>query len=294
MRRRVFLLSGLVVFAGLRVAAWGDEPKTPAVAEKVAEPKFKVESNIVYSKAGGKELLLDAYVPTGKGPFPAILVIHGGAWRSGNKAQLMRYAQMLAARGYSAFAINYRLAPDHQYPAQIEDCRAAVKWIRDHASKYKVDPDRVGAIGYSAGGHLASLLAVEGDIHPECRIQAAVAGGAPVDFRNLATTSKAVRDLIGGTKEEKAKEYADASPATHVNKGDAPIFFYHGTADELVGVENVEKMVGALKDVEVTAELYLVKDAKHVPAAMNLAAVEEAIKFFDRHLKNGKAEVAGN
>ena len=115
--------------------------------------------DIVYKEIDGKKLKLNVFVPKGDGPFPAVLVVHGGAWRAGSRTQLTMYAKSLARRGFSCFAINYRLAPKHKSPAQIEDCRDAVRWIRRNAADYRTDPGRIGAIGYSAGGHLVSLLA---------------------------------------------------------------------------------------------------------------------------------------
>ena len=91
---------------------------------------FDRTKDIVYKEIDGKKLKLNAYVPKGDGPFPSVLVVHGGAWRSGSRTQLTMYAKSLARRGYSCFAINYRLAPKHKSPAQIEDCRDAVRWIR--------------------------------------------------------------------------------------------------------------------------------------------------------------------
>lgn len=274
----------ILVLTGCWVSlARGDNESTPRPAQP--EAKFRVERNIVYSKVGDKELLLDAFLPAGDKQVPAVLVVHGGAWRSGNKAQLRRYAELLAEHGYAAFAINYRLAPQFKYPAQIEDCRSAVRWIRAHAKEYHVDPNRLGAIGYSAGGHLVALLGAQGDQMPDCRVQCVVAGGAPVDFRAMKTESKAVSEFLGGPRQEKQKVYDDASPISHVNAGDPPIFFYHGTKDELVKLDGVESMVELLRSAKVPAELFKIKDAGHIPAAMSTAAIDEAIRFFDRYLK---------
>ena len=116
------------------------------------------------------------------------------------------YAKSLARRGFSCFAIDYRLAPKHKSPAQIEDCRDAVRWIRQHASRYKTDPGRIGAIGYSAGGHLVSLLATTGLSKEEdpkgvgTKITAAVAGGTPTDFRFTHENSKMLSYWLGGSR----------------------------------------------------------------------------------------------
>ena len=132
-------------------------------ANNVTDQPYTLTNNIAYSNVDGQELLLDAYIPKADGKYPAVLVIHGGAWRFGNRKQLSNYARALAEKGFSCFAIDYRLAPTHKFPAQIDDCRAAIKWIRNNANKYKVDTSKLGVIGYSAGGHLATLLGTTGE-----------------------------------------------------------------------------------------------------------------------------------
>ena len=127
----------------------------PSVA---VESEFDVREKIVYSTVAERELLLDAFVPKDDGVHPAILVVHGGAWRSGDRKQLRGYASALARRRFVCFAIDYRLAPRDKFPAQIEDCREAVKWIRANSAVYHVDPGKLGVIGYSSGGHLVCLL----------------------------------------------------------------------------------------------------------------------------------------
>ena len=131
---------------------------TVFLAPIATESEFDVREKIVYSTVADRELLLDAFVPKDDGLHPAVLVVHGGAWRSGDRKQLRGYANALAKRGFVCFAIDYRLAPKDKFPAQIEDCREAVKWIRANSAVYHVDPGKLGAIGYSAGGHLVCLL----------------------------------------------------------------------------------------------------------------------------------------
>lgn len=155
------------------------------LAAQAEELDFDVRNDVTYSKVGDHELLLDAFVPTKDGTYPAVLVVHGGGWRMGDRKQLRGYARSLTRLGCVCFAIDYRLAPKHKFPAQIEDCRAAVRWIREHAGEYNVNANKLGAIGYSAGGHLVSLLATTGEAPSEAngnvdtRVQAVAAGGAP-------------------------------------------------------------------------------------------------------------------
>ncbi len=122
------------------------------------EVAFDLVPDQVYAERDSGPLKADLYVPQGEGPFPAMIIIHGGAWATGTKEQLAGVAKALARLGYTSAAISYRLAPQHQFPAQIYDCQAAVRWLRANAAKYKIDPDRIGGYGYSAGGELVALL----------------------------------------------------------------------------------------------------------------------------------------
>lgn len=263
------------------------------------EYRFDRTQDIVYKEIDGKKLRLNVFVPKGAGPFPAVLVVHGGAWRTGSRTQLTMYAKSLARRGFSCFAINYRLAPEHKSPAQIEDCRDAVRWIRQHAAKYKTDPCRIGAIGYSAGGHLVSLLATTGlpkEDDPKgvsTKIVAAVAGGAPTDFRATRENSKALSYWLGGSRGEKPEIYDAASPAAFVDKDDAPIFFYNGSTDLLVPVKN-HRTIGyagptalhaALQKAGVETDLHVIKGAGHFFTILNKTALNAGYAFLDRHLK---------
>ena len=208
---------------------------------------FEIKENIVYAKVGERELLLDAFVPKNDGLKPAVLVVHGGAWRGGNRKQLRNYARALANKGYCCFAIDYRLAPKHKWPAQIEDCRSAVSWIREHAKEYHVNPGKLGAVGYSAGGHLVSLLGTTGEAPSEkngnidTRIQAVAAGGAPTDFRWFPDNGRWAEYWMGGDLDSVPEKFKAASSAAFVDKSDSPMFFFNGTKDELVPLAWTEK-----------------------------------------------------
>ncbi|MFO0948067.1 MAG: alpha/beta hydrolase [Planctomycetota bacterium] len=257
-----------------------------------AAQSFHTERNVVYSSPGGTELLLDANIPVGPGPFPAILVVHGGAWKSGNKLQLRSYAETLAKRGYATFAINYRLAPKHKHPAQIEDVREAVRWIRKNADKYHVDTNRIGAVGYSAGAHLVSLLATERERTPETKVHAVVAGGTPIDFRVLDPESKTLVSWLGGTRGEIPQVYEAVSPYLHVSSDDPPMYFFHGDADELVDIRGAQEMVKSLTSLGIPSGIYVISGGKHIPAALDREAQEAGWRFFDEHLKGVKEATA--
>lgn len=253
--------------------------------------RYEVRRDVTYARVGAEKLLLDAYVPTAAGPHPAVLVVHGGAWRSGNKQQLSLIAHMLAGRRYVAFAINYRLAPRHRFPAQIEDCRRAVRWIVAHAGRYKADAARLGAMGYSAGGHLVAMLAVQGVEHKTpagvrtIRLKAVAAGGAPCDFRPLPADSRVLAYWLGGTRAEKPKAYEQASPAALVSPSASPVFFYHGGADRLVPAASPRAMCEALRRVKVDSQFCVIPGAGHIPAALNLPAMGKAFDFLGKHLR---------
>jgi len=267
-----------------------------AVAQDVARLEFDTREKIVYAQAGQRELLLDAYVPKKDGLYPAVLVVHGGAWRSGNRKQLSGYARSLAGMGFVCFAIDYRLAPQHKFPAQIEDCRSAVRWIRKNFAAYKADPKRIGAIGYSAGGHLVSLLATTGEAPGEkngnvdTRLQAVVAGGAPTDFRTFPDQGKWAEFLMGGNLKTVPEKFLAASPAAFVDKSDPPVFFFNGTKDRLVPLVWTMSCYEALRKAGVKTELHRIEGAGHLRAAADTEALKKAYGFLKQELIEGKPD----
>jgi len=252
--------------------------------------KYDIQEKIVYNQVDERELLLDAFVPQQDGSYPAVLVVHGGAWRSGSRYQLRGYCTSLVKMGFVCFAIDYRLAPKHKFPAQIEDCRAAVKWIRQNGKKFKVDTDRLGAIGYSAGGHLVSLLATTGEApdkdngNVDTRIQCCVAGGAPTDFRWFPDQGKWAEYWMGGDLETVPDLFRQASSVAFVDAKDAPVFFFNGTKDELVPVTWSQSCYNALKEAGVRTEMFTIEGAGHMQAASDRAALEKAYAFLKGEL----------
>ena len=254
-----------------------------------AKPEIEVKTDLVYATKDKLDLKLDAYLPVSSKVRPSVLVIHGGGWRIGSKRQLGRYASSLAERGFNAFAINYRLAPKHKHPAQIEDCRDAVRWIRQNSDKYGGDPDRIGALGYSAGAHLACLLAVtgkeQGDKEVGTKIRVAVGGGTPCEFMSFPSKNKTLAYWLGGSRKEVPNSYRDASPTEHLDKGDAPIFFFHGEADYLVGMSGAKKMSEEMKKLGIDSHFHLIKEAGHFRAVFNSKAIGASFDFLEKHLK---------
>jgi acetyl esterase/lipase len=263
----------------------------------------KVVRDLEYAKAGEKKLLLDLYVPQKfEGKLPTIVGIHGGAWAAGSKAG--GQGNWLARHGYAVAVINYRLSGEAIFPAQIEDCKAAVRWLRANAKKYNLDPDRFGATGHSAGGHLVSLLATTGgvkdfdkgeNLDQSSRIQAACPLSGPTDFLQMdahapkgatlkhnAPKSPEAR-LVGGPIQENKEKVAKANPITYVTKDDPPFLIVHGDQDPVVPYHQAELLNEALKKGGVEVKLYAVKGAGHGIGGREVN--EMIVAFFDKHLK---------
>jgi triacylglycerol lipase len=272
-------------------------------APAAGQEKFETFGNVTYAENGGEPLKADVLVPHGKGPFPGVLVVHGGAWMTGNKSHMTAVAEALANHGYSVCSINYRLAPRYPFPAQIEDCKAAVRWMRSHAKQYKIDAKRIGGYGYSAGGHLVALLGTtdrEAGLEgagapadgPDTRLQAVVAGGAPCDFRAFPENNMRLSYWLGGSRADKPEAYELASPSRYVTKDDPPIFFFHGEADTLVPLASPKAMHAQLTGAGVSATLFTVPKAGHIAAFRDTTATAAAIEFLDKHLKPANAKPA--
>jgi triacylglycerol lipase len=254
-----------------------------------AKPEIEVKKDLVYATKEKLELKLDAYLPVGSKERPSVLVIHGGGWKFGSKRQLAKYAAGLAGRGFNAFAINYRLAPKYKHPAQIEDCRDAVRWIKKNSAQYGGDPDRIGAIGYSAGAHLACMLAVTGKQPGEnevgTNILVAAGGGTPCEFMSIPAKNKTLAYWLGGSRQEAPKAYREASPLEYLDKGDSPIFFFHGETDFLVGMSGAKKMSEKMKKLGIDTHFHAIKEAGHFRAVFNSKAIGASFDFLEKHLK---------
>jgi acetyl esterase/lipase len=261
-----------------------------------ADDAFQQFSGITYVKRGDRELKAEVCVPRGSGPFPAVLVVHGGAWRAGSRYQLFGAASTLAEHGYTTVSIEYRLAPKYPFPAQIEDCKSAVRWMRTLSPKYKIDPARVGGYGYSAGAHLVTLLGatdpadgLEGPDAkkngPSTRLQAVAAGGTPCDFQLLPKDSELLAYWLGGTRGQKPDVYRRASPLSFVTADDPPMFIFHGEQDAVVPLLSATALAAKLKLNHVDVESYTVPKAGHLAAMFDDEALDRTVKFFDRTLK---------
>jgi acetyl esterase/lipase len=275
-------------------------PALGADEEKSPSSQVATAYDVVYRKVGETELKIDIAQPAeGNGPFPIVFVIHGGAWRSGSKDGMRGALLEFAKRGYVAASPQYRFCPKETFPAQVHDVKAAVRWMKTHATEYKGDPDHIGAMGFSAGGHLSMMLGVtgpddglEGDAPkdaPSTKIQAVVNYFGPTDlaaddFPNV--TKPLINDFLGGTPTEKAKEAAQASPLTFVSKDDPPILSFQGTKDPLVPYSQTIKLATAQTEKGIPGRVDLLLGMGHGWGGEDFKrTTQETFEFFDRYLK---------
>ncbi len=274
-------------------------------------PGVVVEKDIAYGKVGTEDLKLDLARPEhAEGLLPGIVFIHGGGWVGGDRGIHRREMLEAAKRGYVAVTIEYRLTqPDktgkakYPFPAQIEDCKCAVRWLRANAEKYHVDPNRIGASGGSAGGHLSLLVGVAGaekkfegtggNPDASSKVQAVVNYYGPTDLARMYNYEKRVdqllKTLIGGTPQERPDQYKAASPLTYVGKDTCPILSIHGTLDKLVPVDQAVEFDAAMKKAGATSELIILEGEGHgFHGPADEKALEATFAFFDKHLKAAK------
>ncbi|GAA4439702.1 alpha/beta hydrolase [Bremerella cremea] len=243
--------------------------------------------NQVFAEREDKILKADVYLPPGEGPFPAVLMIHGGAWAGGSRSHMATHAIFLANHGYAVATITYRFAPTHIYPAQLEDCQAALDWLVTNAEEFHIDTNRIAGWGYSAGGHLACLVATM-DAEDEGEtplLKAVVAGGAPCDFTNEPLHSQRLKFFLGGSRANVPETYTEASPLTHVTAKCPPIFFFHGTEDDVVPIDNAERMHAKLTNLGIPTTFFKSEGRGHLSTFIDPNAKREALKFLDGHLK---------
>lgn len=264
----------------------------------------KTFKDIAYVTDGHARQKLDLYLP-GKGTnFPLIVWVHGGAWREGSKDNTR--ATWLLGAGYAVASINYRLSQHATFPAQIEDCKAAIRWLRANAEKYGYDGNRIGVWGASAGGHLVALLGVTGDVKDfdqgenlkiSSRVQAVCDFFGPTDLTKMNEQAGArgrqdhdapdspESQLVGGPVQQNKAKAARANPINYISKGDAPFLILHGDQDNLVPSGQSELLHAALTQAKVSVTFHVVKGAGHGGPAFEAPEVRAMVKeFFDKHL----------
>ena len=276
------------------------EPRVALVNDEV-QATYDVE----YGRVGRSALRLDVYQPTDWtiSSRPAILLIHGGGWVEGDKAGELDLATWLVPHGFVAFAVNYRLAQNGQgeYPAALLDVRRAVRWIRVHAREYGVDPDRIGAVGLSAGGHLAAILGTTDQTDPadpnsgkvSSRVTCVVDTAGPTDFTDETNPpvgpriAQVIPTFFGQNRDQIFQDYRDASPALQVDARSAPTLIVHGTADEIVPIGQSERFEQALGAAGVEVKLIKLPGEGHnfTQPAHQRQWLDEMAHFLTDHLK---------
>lgn len=257
------------------------------VAPAGAQGATDVRRDVEYGTANGKRLLLDAYVPpAGEDRRPAVVMIHGGGWRAGDKASWQPEAEQLAAKGWVAFSINYRLDEPAVFPAEIDDAQAAVRWVRAHAEEYRIDTGRIAAIGESAGGHLTAMLATlgSGPLDRGARIRVGAAWSPPVDLVTLAGSRGAgwVAPLLGCNGDTCPDRLAQSSPVTHIDATDAPIYIANST-EELVPLSQARAMAERLQAAGVDHRLDVYAGNRHA-LDYRADAWAPTLAFLESHL----------
>jgi acetyl esterase/lipase len=284
------------------------KPEAPAAAARV-------ETNIIFGMYSGLALLMDVHYPANPNGY-GIIFIPGSGWLApmGYDARPLKddalqvgvFTNPLVAAGYTVFVIDHRASPRFHYPAAVEDAQRAVRFIRHFAKEYSISPGHIGAMGYSSGANLSSMLGVlEGRGDPSAsdpveresaRVECVVAGGTPADLTTTQTPEGVAfisayigrpffpgqRQLTGGYK-----DFEDASPLFHVGAGDPPFFFFHGDKDTVVPIDQAERMEQALEKVGVPAKIVRIPGGTHVnlivPGGPDFLG--DAVRWFDQHLK---------
>lgn len=270
-----------------------------------------VHRDLVYTTIGERKMPLDLYVPKSDDPVPVVMWVHGGGWRNGGKGNAGP-ARILIGHGYAVVDVEYRLSGEAIFPAQIEDCKAAIRWIRANAKQYRLDADHIGVWGSSAGGHLVALLGTSADIAEfdtesnvqySSRVQAVCDWFGPTDLLQMndqaipfstldhdAPDSPESRLVGGPLQREPFRSVAiKANPITYVSEDDPPFLIVHGNKDKLVSHQQSELLLEALTKAGVESRLQIEVGAGHGfngGAHTKNELAQQAAAFFDNHLKS--------
>jgi acetyl esterase/lipase len=290
----------LVVLLTVLVAESAWAQGRPAARDARLPEGTIVQKDIECARIGERSLKLDLYRPAGDAPRPLVIWIHGGAWRSGSRANPP--ALFLLEHGYAVASIEYRFSQHAKFPAQILDCKSALRFLRANSAKLGIDPERIAVAGASAGGHLAALLGTsigleafnpDGDKTSD-RVSAVIDLFGPSDLIAMTTQPSRMDHgggnspegaLVGGPVLEHAELAKLASPVTHVDRSDPPFLIIHGDADPTVPHEQSKLLHAALRKEGVESELVLLPGAGHGgPAFFEAVQREKIVRFLDKHL----------
>lgn len=299
---KILALTFALAATGLAVAA-NAPPAAPKKFIDKIPADVEIKSDLEYVPGGGTLQSLDLYLPPANGAaLPLVVFIHGGGWESCTKNDWHPSFHDLLTHGFAVASINYRLAPKSPFPAQIEDCKAAVRWLRAHAIDYHFDHDHIGVWGHSAGGHLVALMGVsnnvpalegtEGGTGVSSSVQAVCDWSGPTDLAKAYTEIppanpvllQALVNLMGGADKTTPKHLAQASPITYVSATSVPFLIMQGDKDKVVSVEQARILDAALKKAGVESTLIILPGVGHgYDTPDDLAHVTA---FFEKHLKS--------
>ncbi len=262
--------------------------------------EVEVIKDVVYGKGSNEDLKLDIVRPkdrTGK-PAPAIVFMHGGGWEGGDKKNGIPYLTRMAKKGYFGVTIYYRLAPGARFPAQIEDCKCAVRFLRAKAKEYNIDPEHIASWGGSAGGHLAALLGTAGEVKEfegtggwgeySSKVQAVIDYCGPADIyklKNQNNVGNMLNNLFGGSSPKYKDAMDNASPVKHVSKDAPPFLIVHGEKDPVVTIKQSQAFAGALSSAGVEVVYVPVKNGVHGDFGDDYNEEKTVGEFLDKYLK---------
>ncbi|SFH70769.1 alpha/beta hydrolase fold domain-containing protein [Planctomicrobium piriforme] len=274
--------------------------------EEIAE-KATAHRDLPYVTDGDARQQLDVYVPNGAtGRLPLVIWIHGGGWQNGTKDRCPALAAGLIQQGFVVASIGYRLTDQATFPAQIQDCKAAVRWLRANAEQFHINPERIGVWGSSAGGHLAALLGTCGtghgfdvgeNLNQSSAVQAVCDFYGPSDLVAAAKAAESesrtgpdstVSKLLGGPVLERLDAAQAASPITYVSKQTPPFLIVHGDQDKRVSLEQSELLFKALSAQGVPSQLHILRGAGHGPGFANPETRTLVREFFVQTLQSGQ------
>jgi acetyl esterase/lipase len=293
-----FSLSGILVLAAAALIQAAEQPKAKQTAKPSLPAGTQVQRDLEYVPGGHARNKLDLYLPAkADTPLPLIVWVHGGGWEGGSKEGCP--AIPFLAKGYAVASINYRLSQHAVFPAQIEDCKAAIRWLRASAKKYRLDAEHIGVWGASAGGHLVALLGTSGDVKElegqggnldqSSRVQCVVDWFGPTDFSKMGgwqdKPDSPMAKLVGGPIRDNLEKAAKANPITYISKDDPPMLIMHGEDDKVVPMNQSELLDEALRKASVQSTLIRVPGNGHGgPGFMNPENRKRIEEFFQKHL----------
>ena len=308
---KVATLAAMALLLNVSPSLHAQRPQGPGMMPPVPEGT-KALRDLAYVEGGHERHKLDLFVPeSAAGPLPLIIWVHGGGWQNGSKEGCPPLRAGYTSRGYAVASINYRLSGHAPFPAQIEDCKAAIRWLRAHAQEYKLDPKRFGVWGSSAGGHLVALLGTSGDVKQfdvganldqSSRVQAVCDYYGPTDFTVFVTTPGYERHadedspearLLGAAVLKSGDKASLVNPITYVSGDDPPFLIVHGDQDKTVPLNQSQLLFDALKKAGTSVHFHTIRGAGHGNGFGGRDIDTMVSAFFEKTLKAATPPTTG-